>query len=344
MASQGIISGSKNGSKITKRVVSTIKEMDKSKMENKKPYFIVNPAASGGKAGKRWPGIKRQLMTEGLAFDYQLTGRPGDATVLSQEALKKGYNVIVAVGGDGTLNEVANGFFQVDENTRNKAALGLVPEGTGGDFARLMNISRDIKACAGRIVRGEVCRIDVAYASFHSSGLDSASETSNRYFFNTADVGLGGATIALTHRLRKLLGGFLSYFAAMVFSMVFYRNREITAVIDDNVTWTGKMVTLVVANGQYFGGGMKITPLALPDDGLLDILLIADVSKPRLLVNAHRVYKGAHLDIKGVQLFRGRKISIQTSNNNVLFQLDGEQPGKAPVEIRILPGALRFII
>ena len=325
-------------------------------MENSKRFLIVNPAASSGKAGKRWPQVKQQLLAQGLSFNYQLTGGPGDATEFARQALHKGYTVIVAVGGDGTLNEVANGFFQVDEKTRSQAALGLIPEGTGGDFARLMNIPRNIKVCADRIAREDIRPIDVAHARYHlkcgNSGdsgdsggsRDSADETSTRYFCNTADVGLGGATIALTHRLRKYMGGFLSYYVAMVLSMLFYQNREITAVIDDCEAWTGKTVTLVVANGQYFGGGMKITPTALPDDGLLDVLLVADMSKFRLLFNSHRVYKGTHLDIKGVELFQGRKICIQSAESNVLFELDGEYLGRAPVEIRILPGALRFIV
>ncbi len=313
-------------------------------MEKKNPYLIVNPAASGGRAGKRWPQVRQKLLDQGLYFDYRLTSGPGDATLFTREALQDGYHTVVAVGGDGTLNEVANGFFQVDEETRNQSALGLIPEGTGGDFARLMKVPRDIKDCAKRIARGKTCRIDVAHASFQVPGDNPVMQASHRYYFNTADVGLGGATIALTQCLRKKLGGFLSYFAAMVISLLFYRNREITAVIDNQVTWKGKMVILVVANGQYFGGGMKITPEASPNDGLLDILVIADVSKPRLLLNAYRVYTGAHMGIKGVHLFRGREIRIQTSQQNLLFELDGEQSGQAPVEIRIVPQALRFII
>ena len=313
-------------------------------MKRDKPYLVVNPEACNGKAGKRWPRVKKQILEQGLSFDYQLTSAPGEATALSRQALEKGYKRIVAVGGDGTLNEVANGFFQVDKIIRNQAALGLIPEGTGGDFARLMKIPRDIKDCASRISRGKSRPIDVAHARFQPRDPDLTGETAARYFFNAGDVGLGGATIALTQRLGKFMGGFLSYYAAMVISMVLYRNREITAVIDDHVTWAGKVVVLVVANGQYFGGGMKVTPMALPDDGLLDVLLVADLSKPRLLFSSHRVYKGTHLEIPEVQSFRGRKICIQSPHNNVLFQLDGECLGRAPVEIRILPGALHFIV
>ncbi len=314
-------------------------------MKNSKRFLIVNPAASSGKAGKRWPRVKQQLLAQGLSFDYQLTGGPGDATDFALQALQQGYTAIVAVGGDGTLNEVANGFFQADEITRSQAVLGLIPEGTGGDFARLMNIPRDIKACASLIAREETHLIDVAHARYHLSGGNSAAAiTSTRYFCNTADVGLGGATIALMRRMRKYLGGFLSYYAAMVFSMLFYQNREITAVIDGCEAWTGKVVTLVVGNGQYFGGGMKITPTALPNDGLLDVLLVTDMSKTRLLFNSPRVYKGTHLDIKGVEWFQGRHIFIQSAQNNVPFEMDGEYLGRAPVEIRILPGALRFIV
>ncbi len=313
-------------------------------MENSKPFLIVNPAASGGKTGKRWPAVKKELAARGLSFEYRLTGGPGDASTLSRQALLRGHRAVIAVGGDGTLNEVANGFFQVDETTRRAAALGMIPMGTGADFARQMRISRDPEDCAARIIRGETCWIDMAHATYRLNGPEGTEEMATRYFCNAADVGLGGATVALTQKLRKYLGGFLSYYAAMVLSLVFYRSQDVTAVIDGRETWTGKVTALVMANGQYFGGGMKIAPTALPHDGLLDILLIAAMNKPSLLFNSHRVYKGTHLSIKEVQLFQGRTVSIHPQNRRVLFQLDGEQLGEAPVEVRLLPGALRFIV
>ncbi len=313
-------------------------------MENSKPFLIVNPAASGGKTGKRWPAVKEELLARGLSFDSRLTGGPGDASALSRQALLRGHRAVIAVGGDGTLNEVANGFFQVDETIRRAAALGMIPMGTGADFARQLGISRDLESCAVRIMRGETCWIDMVHATYRLNGPNVTEEMATRYFCNAADVGLGGATVALTQKLRKYLGGFLSYYAAMVLSLVFYRSQDITVVIDGRETWAGKITALVMANGQYFGGGMKIAPTALPHDGLLDILLIAAMNKLSLLFNSHRVYKGTHLSIKEVQLFQGRTISIHPQNRCVLFQMDGEQLGEAPVEVRLLPGALRFIV
>ncbi len=305
----------------------------------KKIFVIVNPASAHGKTGKRWAGLKNQLEAGGLHFDYALTEGPGDGTGLCRDALQAGYNILVAVGGDGTLNEVVNGFFAVDEDIRKRAAVGLISMGTGGDFARTVKLPRNTREAVHRIARFQLRCLDVGLITFQGPG----GETIKRYFSNIVDVGLGGFLVNRTRNHTKALGGKLYFLLSTLVSLVLYQNQALSVVIDDSYRWQGKAVTIVAGNGQYFGGGMRITPLASPDDGLLDFLFITDMHKAKLIANLHRVYKGKHLEISGVKLIRGKKIRIE-SPTGILFEMDGEQPGNTPVEIEVLPQMLNYII
>lgn len=305
----------------------------------KKIFIIVNPASSHGRTKKRWSRIKEHLMREGLNFEFVLTGWPGDATGLCRDALQRDYNLLIVVGGDGTLNEVVNGFFEADSEKREQAALGIISTGTGGDFARTIALPKKIPEAVQRITRGQMRCLDVGLITYQLTG----GGTSKRYFCNIADVGLGGFIIKRSANRSKALGGKLFFLLNTLGSMVLYQNRELSFVIDDNIRWQGKAVILAAGNGQYFGGGMRITPLASLDDGLLDFLLIKDMRKAKLMANLYRVYKGRHLDIKGVELYRGRKICIE-SPDEFLLEMDGEEAGKTPVQIEILPRMLNYLV
>lgn len=301
-------------------------------------FVIVNPASSHGKTEKRWPLIKEQMEIGGLQFAYALTKGPGDATRLCGGALQAGYHIIITVGGDGTLNEVVNGFFMVDSKTRKAAAMGMISTGTGGDFARTVQLPRNISEIVQRLVRCQLRCLDVGLISFQGPGGDII----NRYFCNIADVGLGGFMMNRARNHTKALGGTIFFLLNTLISLFLYQNQPLSVVIDDNFNWQGKAVTVVAGNGQYFGGGMHITPLASLDDGLLDFLLITDMHKVKLLANLYRVYRGKHLQVRGVKYLRGRRIRIDAPSP-VLLELDGEQLGKTPVKIEIIPKMLNYI-
>lgn len=164
-----------------------------------------------------------------------------------------------------------------------------------------------------------------------------------RYFCNTTDVGLGSETAARVNRRSKALGGFFSFFLGVVLSLLLFKNKELTITIDGSHAFTGKVTTLVVANGKFFGGGMMITPDALLKDGLLDVLILPAFSKPKLFYYLPRVYKGSHLKIKGVEYLKAKKVSIKTLETTV-FELDGETPGRVPAEIEVIPTALNILV
>ncbi len=300
--------------------------------------FIVNPASSNGRTSRRWPEIKNILDTRGLEYDFRMTEGPWEAAEIARDSLRGGYNVVVAVGGDGTLNEVANGFFLVDEEVRAGSSLGVISMGTGSDFIRTAGIPKDIQSAVKVIERGEKTLLDVGRARFARADGTMA----DRYFLNVADVGIGGETAERVNNTSKALGGFVSFLWGVIVSIFLYKNKEMTLAIDEEITWQGKFVTVALGNGRFFGGGMKITPQAMLTDGLLDVTILPDLSKPRLLMSLPKVYSGRHLEIKGVKYARGKKISIK-SPEPALLEMDGEIPGRTPVDVEVLPLALQIL-
>jgi len=306
---------------------------------SKQILAIVNPASSNGKTGRRWPKLNRLMQEKGLIYDFILTKGPGDAARIARNALQEGYSTILSIGGDGTLNEIINGIFEVSDELRRLVTIGVISMGTGGDFVRTLEIPKDIEKAIDCILNGRRRLIDLGLATFFKPN----GEKTSRYFCNIADIGLGGDTAARVNNTSKVFGGFISFLYSTILSLLLYKNKNISAVIDDMYERKSKITTLVIANGQYFGGGMKIAPLAQPDDALFDILFLHDMSKTKLLLNLFKVYQGKHLSVKGIELIRGKKVVIN-SEEEALVELDGEQPGKAPLEIEILPGVMQFFV
>lgn len=296
---------------------------------------VVNPVSANGKTGKNWPEIASWLKAEGIDFDYWLTGGPGQATELTRRALQQGCDLVIAVGGDGTANEVINGFFTPEGPVSKTAAVAFIPSGTGNDLSDTLHIPRNHREAVKHLVSSPLRRLDLGRIKF--TGHDG--NFYSRYFVNVAGLGLDGDTVARVNRTSKALGGFVSFLWGTVISLLLYRNREMAIEVDGRLVFEGPVTTVAVGNGRYFGGGMCIAPQAVMDDGLLDIVIIHNMSKPDLLVNLPRVYKGSHLSHPRVESLCGRRVVINAPGV-ALLNLDGEQPGRAPIEIELLPKAL----
>ncbi len=297
---------------------------------------VVNPVSANGRTGKRWPEIASWLKVEGLDFDCRLTGGPGEATDFTRKALQQGCNLVIAVGGDGTANEVINGFFTSEGPVSETAAVSFIPSGTGNDLADTLHIPRNYREAVKHLITSPLRLLDLGRITFagHDGNLCC------RYFVNVAGLGLDGETVARVNRTSKALGGFVSFLWGTVISLLLYRNRVMVIEVDGEAVFEGPVTMAAVGNGRYFGGGMCIAPGALMDDGLLDIVIVHNMSKPDLLVSLPRVYRGNHLDHPRVKSLRGRRVVINAPGI-ALLNLDGEQPGRAPVEIELLPRVLR---
>jgi YegS/Rv2252/BmrU family lipid kinase len=255
---------------------------------------------------------------------------------LTRVALREGFEMIVAVGGDGTLNEVVNGFFEAGSPVNPDAVLGTICRGTGSDFIKTLGISKNIEAAARQLRGRSVRQCDVG----RFTSRDGNGDEIERYFINIADFGIGGEAVARVNNTTKAFGGFISFLYGTLKTLVFYKGKIVKLKIDDYYEAERKINNIVVANGRYFGGGMQIAPRAEVDDGLFDILVIDDMNLMESVLNISRLYKGAHIDHPKVEYFRGKRV-VAESAEDVLIDVEGEDGGRLPATFDIIPGAIK---
>jgi YegS/Rv2252/BmrU family lipid kinase len=298
---------------------------------SRETVFLVNPAADSGATGRRWPEIARLAADRGLIGDALLSEHPGHLVDLAREAAKNGARLLVAVGGDGTVNEIVNGIAGIDG-----VELAIVHRGTGGDFVRTFGIPRNLEGALDVAHTGRSRQVDLGRASLRTwAGRDSVT-----LFANIASAGMSGAVAKRVNETGKALGGKISYAWSTLAVFARWRNAQITVRVGDE-TRTGAMYDVVAANGRYFGGGMKICPDADPADGLFDVLLIGDVTKRDLVLTLPKIYRGTHLPHPKAELLRGPHVTIEAPIP-LPVELDGEQPGTTPASFEIVPRSLRL--
>ncbi|MBS3943708.1 MAG: diacylglycerol kinase family lipid kinase [Dethiobacter sp.] len=305
-------------------------------MNSKKIAVVVNPASANGATAKRWPEIQALMEKEGLFPAVFFTSGPGEATRLTRKALEEGYDLIVSAGGDGTANEVVNGFFGPQGIVREGAVAGFISMGTGGDLIKTLGIPKDPAEAVRHLIKSSCRPLDLGRVSYVRN--DGVLDT--RFFINVAGLGLDGDTVARVNRTSKVLGGFVSFLWGTVVSLLLYQNQPMTISVDGKLICDAPVTFVVVGNGRYFGGGMFIAPPAEMDDGWFEVIILNNLSKAALLANLPKVYRGTHLGHPKITSLRGRKVEIE-SLGSALLNLDGEQPGRAPVKIELLPRALQ---
>jgi YegS/Rv2252/BmrU family lipid kinase len=301
---------------------------------------VVNPASAGDRTGKRWPGLRDALSNAGVSFDVHLTTAPDDATIATRAALSQGYERVIAAGGDGTLNEVVNGFFAPDGTALNSdALLGLLPSGTGGDFRRTLGLPTDPVKLASIIAANRTRCIDAGRVHY-----DDPS-TPPRQFINIADCGVGGEVVARVNRSGNKGGGVRGtavFLGISLRALTTFGGRPVRLTIDGE-TIEREIQNVVIANGRCFGGGMRIAPGAELDDGRFDVVVLPALGRLRTLTAVPSVYRGAHIRQPGVLVTRATTVRIEPLDERpLLFDIEGEQIGVAPATLTCLPGVLTF--
>lgn len=271
-----------------------------------------------------------------------LTREPGEASRLAASALAaRKWKCIVAVGGDGTINEVVNGFFDTRAVPDRSACLGVLPSGTGGDFGRTYALRSGWRAAAERLAREEERDIDVGQVRYRSSaGTDEV-----RYFANVCSLGVSGEIVREVNRGESWLGGRLGFAWASVRALRHSRDRAVSVSFDGAAPQVLKVTALAVANGRFFGGGMRVAPSADPSDGLFDVTVWSGFRARDFLFRARSIYSGRHVFLSGTRTFRCRRLSVLSADGGsepVPVELDGEQLGTVPCEVKLLPAALRL--
>lgn len=304
-----------------------------------KVMFIVNPVSGNGRTRDRWKEIAAALREQGLEFGVEHTGAPLHAIELTRQAINNKYNCIVAVGGDGTLNEVLNGFFQDGQPISPHIMLSALSTGTGSDAARIFDFPNRVQDLGRLWKESSARRCDIVEASF--SGGDGKKK--NRWLLNIADVGLGSETCLRVNRNSKYMGGFASFLFGALSSIINFNNHSLCVEIDGREVFNGLSALVAVANGRFFGGGMMIAPGARTDDGLLDVVILKEFARLELLINMPDVYRGSHINHPKVMLMRGQNVTI-SSRDELALEMEGEVPGKVcQASFTLRPAALRIV-
>ncbi len=298
---------------------------------------VVNPRAGAGRARRLLPHLVGALQAEGARVDVRPTQGRGHATELVREALAQGAPGVAVVGGDGTLSEAVNGFFDTAGNlVRKNVWFAPLPCGTGGDFRRSVNISQDVEAMARRVVHGKPRALDVGWMTF----VDHGGRPAARAFLNIASFGLGGEVDRIVNKSPKWMGGRLAFVLGTLRAMASYRNREVRLTIDDEPPRQTRVLNVAIANGRYFGGGMHVAPRAELDDGLFDVVAIEREGTLANLALAPYLYRGTLLGEPGVFFARGRRVVAEATGEPALLDVDGEAPGRLPATFVMRAGAL----
>lgn len=305
----------------------------------RKVVFVVNPRSAGGVTGRQWRSIGARFRERLGDFGELFTARPMDAVLLARRALQDGADVVVAVGGDGTINEVANGFFGEDGRpVRPGAALGVLPQGTGGDFKRTFRWHEGLDATIARLAAGQERPLDVGRVTF--TGPDGALHT--RHFVNIASFGSSGLVDRYVNSASKVLGGKASFAIGSVRGLMAWKDRRCRLRFDGGEPEEMPITVVAVANGQYFGGGMWVAPEARTDDGVFDVTIWSGYGLMDFVTKGRMLYDGRHLELSGTTTRRARRVEAD-SDDEVLLDVDGEQPGRLPATFEILPAAMRIV-
>jgi len=292
--------------------------------------LIVNPTAGRGKAGRQVPEIKRLLGGAAADWDWRFTEKSGDAQVLARSAADAGARLVVAVGGDGTLHEVMNGVLG------RGATVGLIPYGTGNDFARALGLYGSLKIACKTLTSGSVRKVDVGVIEGEGTG-------GPRHFLVLAGTGYDARTAQTVNSGIRFLSGPLAYVWGAILTLWRFTPFALTLTLDAAPPSRLKAMFVSFANAETTGGGMKIAPGAKVDDGCLDICLVAAVSKPTLLYNLTQIFSGNHVRSAAVSMHKAKRLTVDADPPQPLL-IDGEVRGTTPATITLLPGALPFLV
>lgn len=267
--------------------------------------FIVNPIAGTDRAKKLIPLIEEKMDKTNIKYRIAITSQPKEATVLTIKGLEEGFDSIVAVGGDGTINEVAMGIVQKGYGT-----LGIIPGGTGNDLARSLDIPLDPEEALYSLLSGTKKHIDFG-------------RINGSLFLNVASMGLDAEIVKRTEKIKKIIKGGIAYTISLIITLIVYKSKRLTIELDEETIEMDTMLA-AIANGKYYGGGMKICPMASLDDGYFHVVVIKKINKLKLLTLFPLVFSGGHVNLTDlVKVYKSKKVKLKF-DKELLLNIDGE--------------------
>lgn len=296
-----------------------------------KPVLIVNPVSGQGRTAKIWEEIKSALKTKFKDFITKFTEAPGHAVEIAREELKKGRELVIGVGGDGTLNELVNGYLEGDRPINPEASLSIIPSGRGNDFIKSLNLPTSWIKALKKLGFHRQMKVDVG--KFTAKGITG-------YFLNVMDMGLGGEIVRELSQHGSEHHGF-EYTLKLLKKFFVYKSRNYQIKVDGKEI-IGKFLVVAIANGRVFGGGMKIAPCAEVSDGIFEVVAVENMSGVRFLANLWRLYAGKILSYSKVKHLRGKTIEISSQPH--YFEYDGELGFTDSLKIEVIPASVKITI
>lgn len=308
------------------------------------PLIIVNPHSAGGSTREKWAGMASDIRAHFGPFSIAFTKAPGDAVSIAERAANSGRRFIIACGGDGTVNETANGILRSGKDVE----FGVIPSGTGGDFRRSLGMPMSTREAAAALRNGISRKVDVGKVSFTAHDGSEAE----RYFLNVSSVGLAASILERVKASKaaswlpiESIRGPVNYAVSTLRELADLQPFTVRVRFDDGGPHVIQSIALCIANSRYFGGGMMIAPEARLNDGLLDVVNIGDLGTARILINSYTLYRGTHLGLSEVGSTLARRIHVESSDGSEIhIETDGELPGRLPATYEIMPGALNVRI
>ncbi|MDQ3883693.1 MAG: diacylglycerol kinase family lipid kinase [Thermoproteota archaeon] len=344
----------------SKRTYHRRKSIKQNKIDT---VLVVNPNSSGGLTGKGWNDLYSEIKDAlGTAnVEVALTKKAGDGAILTRQFLKQGFKKVVAIGGDGTLNEVANGFFEepvgIHSNTTTAngepaskfpplrpinpdAIMGVVPAGTRNVLAKSLGLPEGIANCCKTFQLGKAKKMDVIYVTVTSQ--EDHSSTVSRIFLNAAEMGVAGEIIERSKKVREVVNSrIVSTITSIAATLPTYQSNECEVSIDnDKKKFAIKMTMAVVANGQFLGGGFKVAPHAKMSDGLLDLVILKDSGSLKMVDELINMKDGNYEEEDNITYRQVRKVSLISKERDVTVTVDGEPIGILPATFEVIPHAL----
>lgn len=305
--------------------------------------LVVNPAAGGGRAGRLVGDVSRELMRAGVSARVHRTGARAHLAETVRSLVAQGAPTVAVMGGDGTLHDAFDALLTAEGTLAEcaRTSFALIPAGTGGDFAaRTLAMPSDPAGIAGWIARAKPAPLDIGIVD---ALRPRAGERARMTFTNIASCGLSGRVDFLIAQGPKWLTGKPAYLVATLRGLAGWRHRPVRVRVDGEVAYEGPALTVAVANGRAFGGGMIIAPQADCADGVLEVVVLGDLGLADIAKNFPKIYKGAHLGATGVIAARGKVVEIDASDDDVLLDIDGDAAGRLPARFRLLPSAVSIL-
>lgn len=303
---------------------------------------VVNPVAGGGRMRRELPVLRDALAEYFPDLDLRETQAPGDASRLACMLAGEGAPLVIAVGGDGTVSEVVDGLLWARNEGAADAQLGILPVGTGCDFARGLGLSGTPQVLVRKLAESAGRRLDAGRVDF----TDDRGALSSRHFINVTSLGLSGPTVRAVNAVKRSgrMSGKAVFLWHTVREMLRYRFQDVRIAVDGGAPIEAKIALVACANSRFFGGGMMIAPDAEPDDGLLEVIVVQGRSKLKLLADIRLLYSGAHRNHPSCIFLRGKTVTVEPLGdpdvNAAFLDVDGESPGRIPASFSVIPGAI----